>query len=294
MSERYLYLVHSYKNNWETYLDSISGRTTSPRWDICIITASNEDQAAAYRLQLEQRIKSKLLPSTTRFLVIPDPEGKRVGSGGATLNALLESYKLLDCGNSLFTNAFCNKRILIIHSGGDSKRIPHYSAFGKLFSRVPRELPDGRPSTLFDEFLISLSAIPVLMKEGVVVVSGDVLLLFDSNQLDFGRQGVVGVTCKVPVALGCRHGVYVENSKNGRVRKFLHKASESKLNANGAVDDDGNVNLDTGIMWFDPEVAKILVDLVYDPNAEVMKDKIKRFINKDVRMNFMVIFVSFN
>ena len=81
MSERYLYLVHSYKNNWETYLDSISGRTTSPRWDICIITASNEDQAAAYRLQLEQRIKSKLLPSTSRFLVITVPEGKRVGSG---------------------------------------------------------------------------------------------------------------------------------------------------------------------------------------------------------------------
>lgn len=62
---------------------------------------------------------------------------------------------------------FLNKRILIIHSGGDSKRIPQYSAFGKLFSKVPRKLPDGRYFTLFDEFLISLSGLPSRMKEGL-------------------------------------------------------------------------------------------------------------------------------
>ena len=45
---------------------------------------------------------------------------------------------------------FHEKRILVIHSGGDSKRVPQYSVCGKLFSPVPRELPDGRGSTLFD------------------------------------------------------------------------------------------------------------------------------------------------
>lgn len=138
MNEQQIYLVQSYQNNWQYYLDSISGRTTSPSWDLCIITASNEDQAKAYRLQIDQRIKSKLLPSSTKFLVIPDPGGKRVGSGGATLNALLKSYMLFDNEDSFSINRFQDKRILIIHSGGDSKRIPQYSAFGKLFSRIPR------------------------------------------------------------------------------------------------------------------------------------------------------------
>lgn len=55
---------------------------------------------------------------------------------------------------------WAGKRVLVIHSGGDSKRVPQYSALGKLFSPVPHMLPDGRSSTLFDEFLIAMSAVP--------------------------------------------------------------------------------------------------------------------------------------
>ena len=46
------------------------------------------------------------------------------------------------------TKPFQGLRILVIHSGGDSKRVPQYSACGKLFSPVPRELPNGFGSTL--------------------------------------------------------------------------------------------------------------------------------------------------
>ncbi len=284
MNEKRVYLEQSYKDNWQNFLDSLYHRSTASSWDVCIITASNEDQARAYRLQIEHRLQANLLPDNTRYLVLPDPDGKRVGSGGATLNALLRSYLMLK--DEKEGNYFENNRILIIHSGGDSKRIPQYSAFGKLFSRVPRELPDGRPSTLFDEFLISLSGIPSRMKEGVLVVSGDVLLLFDNNQLDFGRQGVVGVTSKVAAKVGSNHGVYVENSANGKVKKFLHKASVSKLIENQAVDESGNVNLDTGIVWFDASVANVLLNLVYDDNKHVMQNRVAEFINEEVRLNF--------
>lgn len=169
MHDPHLHLVEIHKKNWQNYLDSISGRTVLPVWDTCIITASNEDQARAYRLQLRQRIKSNFLPAETDFMVLPDPNGKRVGSGGATLNALLEVYLRFqrNQGNQYDENQLAGKRVLIIHSGGDSKRIPQYSVFGKLFSRIPRQLPDGRPSTLFDEFFISLSTIPAFMNEGV-------------------------------------------------------------------------------------------------------------------------------
>ena len=55
--------------------------------------------------------------------------------------------------------------------------MPQYSAEGKLFSPVPHELPDGRASTLFDEFMIAMSGVPSRMREGMLVLSGDVLLL---------------------------------------------------------------------------------------------------------------------
>jgi len=66
-------------------------------------------------------------------------------------------------------NPFKNRRILVIHSGGDSKRVPQYSAIGKLFSPVPRELPDGRSSTLFDEFIVGMSGVPSRIQEGMLV-----------------------------------------------------------------------------------------------------------------------------
>ena len=53
-----------------------------------MVTSSNKMQADIYRMQLEQRKKQKLLPLQTDYYVIPDLEGKRIGSGGATLNVL--------------------------------------------------------------------------------------------------------------------------------------------------------------------------------------------------------------
>jgi len=129
---------------------------------------------------------------------VPDPGGRRIGSGRATLAGLAEARD--------------SQRTLIIHSGGDSKRLPHCSAPGKLFARVPRTLPDGRASTVFDEFLISLAGLAELLPPGALVASGDVLLVFDHLQLTFARPGVAGVAAATPVEMGLKHGVYVTDA----------------------------------------------------------------------------------
>jgi len=129
---------------------------------------------------------------------VPDPGGRRIGSGRATLAGLAEARD--------------SQRTLIIHSGGDSRRLPHCSASGKLFARVPRTLPDGRASTVFDEFLISLAGLAELLPPGTLVASGDVLLVFDHLQLTFARPGVAGVAAAIPVEMGLKHDVYVTDS----------------------------------------------------------------------------------
>jgi len=65
-----------------------------------------------YRGQLEWRHTTNLLPAPTRFVVIADPDGQRIGSGGATLRVLAQLAREDD--------TLTSKRILIIHSGGDS------------------------------------------------------------------------------------------------------------------------------------------------------------------------------
>ena len=59
-------------------------------WNYLIITASNEAQAAGYRAQLELRAKLGLLADVQNTLVVADPDGKRIGSGGSTLCCLME------------------------------------------------------------------------------------------------------------------------------------------------------------------------------------------------------------
>ena len=95
-----------------------------------ILTASNEQQAEGFRKQIADR--QNFLPRGTKFIAIPDRDGRRVGSGGATLEVLRYLHEQEESFDSL--------RVLVIHSGGDSKRVPQYSALGKLFSPVPHEL----------------------------------------------------------------------------------------------------------------------------------------------------------
>lgn len=64
----------------------------------------------------------------TKYLVLPDPDGKRVGSGGATLQVLRKLAEQEDIAGD-----FHNKRILVIHSGGDSKRVPAIFCMWKAF-----------------------------------------------------------------------------------------------------------------------------------------------------------------
>ncbi|MFW5798732.1 MAG: fucose pyrophosphorylase domain-containing protein, partial [Planctomycetota bacterium] len=202
-------LQDGYKRNWETYIRELTS-TRSTKWDLVILTASNTRQRQAYELQLAHRRRSGLLPRGTDFMVLEDPDGRRIGSGGATLAALSAAARAFMFRSRKPVhrrNPFRGRRLLVIHSGGDSKRLPQYSAFGKLFARVPHQLPDSRCSSLFDEFLVSLCGLPPLMSEGALVVSGDVLLLFDHTQLDFSRQGVVGVGMKVEPEVASHHGV---------------------------------------------------------------------------------------
>lgn len=125
-----LFLSQSYQDCWDDYERSTRS-STFPVWDYIVLTASDEQQAEGFRKQIEER--SAFLPVRSQFVVIPDRDDKRVGSGGATLSVLKYLHEK--------EGGFRNLRVLVIHSGGDSKRVPQYSALGKLFSPVPPSCP---------------------------------------------------------------------------------------------------------------------------------------------------------
>jgi len=270
-----LFLRQSYLDAWEDYERSL-WKERFLRWDYVILTASNEAQAEAYRRQLQDRLENGRLPDSTVYTVLPDPGGKRVGSGGATFHVLRWLSEQ--------PGGFRGKRILVIHSGGDSKRVPQYSALGKLFSPVPRELPDGCGSTLFDEFMIAMSGVPSRIGEGMLVLSGDVLLLFNPLQIDLQYRGAAAISIKEPVATGQNHGVFL-NDGNGFVESFLHKQPEETLRLRGAVNAQGNVDLDTGAVIFDSELLTALFSLI-STDGTVDEKKYEAFVNEEARISF--------
>ena len=271
-----LFLRQSYLDNFDSYTQSL--RPDATTWDYVVLTASNDAQAKAYEEQIRYRLDAGKLNTKTKYLVVPDPEGKRCGSGGATL-AVLDRIVRAEGRQRLST-----LRILCIHSGGDSKRVPQYSACGKIFSPVPRKLPDGRRSTLFDEFIIGMSGIPGRIENGMLVCSGDVLLLFNPLQLDFYGDGAAALSIKEKPATGKNHGVFLGGA-DGCVGRFLHKQTEQTLADIGAVDSRGNVDIDTGAVIFSGKLTDALYGLVDTP------EKFSQMVNDHVRLSFYADFL---
>lgn len=273
--EEKLFLEENYNEEMNNYKKITNGQKKSG-WDWIIITASNKEQKESYVEQINFRKKIGFFPKELRIDVVEDPEGKRVGSGGATLNVL----KFLHENDE----DFFNKKIMLIHSGGDSKRVPSCSACGKLFSNIPRKLFNNRCSTLFDEFMISFSDVPSRLKNGILVLSGDVLLLFNSLQIDIHNFDVVSISIKVPKEIGQNHGVVLADSNN-TVKRFLHKLSIEELEKYGAVDNEGYVNLDTGCIWMSSAVIQSLFELI-SKNNKIDNELYKMYINDTNRLSF--------
>lgn len=271
-----LFLQQSYLDSFDLYKSTLESK--SAVWDYVVLTASNSSQAKAYEEQINHRIAIGALPKQSKYAVVPDPDGKRCGSGGATL-AVLKHIASLHGSEDL-----SSLRILIIHSGGDSKRVPQYSACGKIFSPVPRMLPDGRRSTLFDEFIIGCSGIPGRISSGMMVCSGDVLLLFNSLQLDFYGEGAAALSIKENVETGKNHGVFLGGA-DGNVKKCLQKQSVETLTNCGAVDRFNNVDIDTGAVIFSGKMVNALYSLV-DTDK-----KFKELVNEHIRLSFYADFL---
>ncbi len=236
-------------------------------WDYLIVTAANEDQAGAYDEQLRIRRDLGLIHGVEKVLVVSDPDGHRIGSGGSTLLCLLEvlNRELGGRPKELASPASWEKvlrrrRILIVHGGGDARRLPPYGPCGKIFIPVPGESDSALGLTLLDRQLpryLSLPA-PADGSGQVIISTGDVFLDFDSSRIRFGRKGITAIGCLADPKLAAAHGVFCPGH-DGEVRRFLQKPSPADQKRLGAIDRHGRSLLDIGVMSIDaPAAARLL------------------------------------
>ena len=219
----------------------------STPFDLCIITAANEQQARGYGIQLEWRRRKSLLPDT-EFKIIADPNGRRIGSGGSTFYVLNMLYK--EYGDSLL-----RQRVLLLHSGGDSRRLPAYSVVGKLFAPLPTE----EHYALFDVMLENYAQLPALDNGQLIIVSGDVLLNFDAAFINFSATGVTGVAYPDAPEQGRSFGVYVVRRPQREATPaddVLQKPDPAELQTHNAIDFANRIWVDTGILNLAPDAVR--------------------------------------
>ncbi len=238
-------------------------------WDTVIITASSERQAELYREEIRRRKTESNLSNEIPFLVIPDPDDRRIGSGTATINALGVLGKDRDWWQS--------HRVLLIHSGGDSRRLPQYSPVGKLFGVLPSRTSSRATTTVFDETMKLSARWADCIPSGLLVASGDVVLKFDASQVTWSRAGVTGVAMCMDVEIGSHHGVYVVG-EGDQVYTFLQKPQASEVKAAGGFRADGRVAVDIGLLRFDPDLTFALCELARTKDLPVadLYDQITR------------------
>lgn len=246
--------LESLIKGWQRLRLAVAAPNRVPTWDVICVTASNENQAFLYRQALEEVRRRGLLPSTTTTYVVEDPGGKRIGSGGATLHALREL--------SLQRPLISQERVLLIHAGGDSRRLAWASVLGKVFIPVPLLAdPDRSCPTLFEHLLAITSCVPeALEKGGMLCLTGDVLPIVDLGSMMFPHQGMALVTTPAPLTLAHKHGVVVSDAF-GNVKNLLQKPNLSVLQSSGAILSEGGALIDTGIWFYAPDAFRALVSL---------------------------------
>jgi hypothetical protein len=150
---------------------------------------------------------------------------------------------------------------LIVHAGGDSRRLPAYGPCGKIFVPVPGETRTGLPATLFDllvpEFLNLPQGAPG--RGQIVVASGDALVRFDASNVRLDGPGITVLGCYAEPAEASRHGVYCLGADDS-IALYLQKPAVEEQKAAGAINAAGKTVLDLGVMSLDAEAAAVLLD----------------------------------
>lgn len=244
-----------------------------PILDTCIITASDERQASVFRTLLERRVQRGLYPREIDFRVFSDPPAGRAGSGGGTIWALLsllreEGLDLIARPDlPLAQKAFDHlalRRILVIHAGGESRRLPAYFPEGKLFAPVPVPSSSFLPPVVLDVELSLFLKYP--WREGeLLVTSGDALVDFNTDLLNLPDAPMCGFAAPDNFERGSRHGVFAFDPITGAVKDYHQKASPDYLAREARIEGTESCALDLGLVSFREQALRALLSCAAQP-----------------------------
>ena len=170
--------------------------------------------------------------SPDEYFCTCDPEGRRIGSGGGSTWLLMQAYQHSDMPFDQWLAA--EKRILL-HAGGQSKRLPGYATSGKILTPIPvfrwergQRLSQDLLSLQLPLYERIMQAVPDSIH--TMIVSGDVLIRAGQSLPTIPEADVVCFGLWLDASVAKNHGVFVSERQSPQVLKMmLQKPSVEEL-----------------------------------------------------------------
>jgi galactokinase/mevalonate kinase-like predicted kinase len=208
-----------------------------------------------------------------------DPPGRPLGSGGGTANLLADAWRRTG-GSVSFEDWLRQSQKLVLHGGGQSRRLPAYAAVGKLL--MPMPVFRWSRGQRLDQSLLDLQ-LPdyqrVLTHAGAgyaaMIASGDVLLRFAPRLEPFPQVDVLGLGMWVPPETAKDFGVLVSpRQRPGELAFFLQKPDPARIRELSA---EHLCLVDTG-MWLLSEraVQVLMAQCGWNPAEQRFAEEIAR------------------
>ena len=197
--------------------------------------------------------------SREEYFCTNDPVGHKLGSGGGT-TWLLQACMTVEDGESLSEWLPREKRILL-HAGGQSRRLPSYAPSGKILTPVPVFRWERGQRLSQDLLSLQLPLYEQMMQMAperihTMVVSGDVLVRTSQPLQPIPDADVVCYGLWLDASVAKNHGVFVSSRKSPSVLKhMLQKPSIEKLNE---IQKDHYYLTDIGIWLLSDKAVELL------------------------------------
>ena len=197
--------------------------------------------------------------SREEYFCTNDPVGHKLGSGGGT-TWLLQACMTVEDGESLSEWLPREKRILL-HAGGQSRRLPSYAPSGKILTPVPVFRWERGQRLSQDLLSLQLPLYEQMMQMAperihTMVVSGDVLVRTSQPLQPIPDADVVCYGLWLDASLARNHGVFVSSRKSPSVLKhMLQKPSIETLNE---IQKDHYYLTDIGIWLLSDKAVELL------------------------------------
>ena len=191
-----------------------------------------------------------------------DPPGRKLGSGGGTGRLLLEAWRATG-EDASFSDWLRRSRKIMIHGGGESRRLPAYAAIGKPLMPVPTMRwgwGERLDQTLLDRELETCQRVLAHAPASVVAMvgSGDTLLDFGPDLPILPEVDILALGMNVEPEVARNFGVFfMRRDTPGQLDFFLQKPTPETIRNHT---ENHLFLVDTGIWLFSEKAIQTLLD----------------------------------